>query len=54
MALEPLSVVTRAPYATAFFFIAIFYFILYPLVVYFKDTKGTSLRVFTVNPVGNY
>ncbi|KAF6806240.1 Benzoate 4-monooxygenase 4 [Colletotrichum sojae] len=40
MAVEPLSIVMRAPYATAFFFIALFYFIIYPLVVYFKDTKG--------------
>lgn len=40
MALETLSVFSRAPYATAFFVVGLFYFILYPLFVYFKDAKG--------------
>lgn len=40
MALETLSTFSHAPYAAGFFFVALSYFIIYPLVVYFKDSKG--------------
>ncbi|TDZ21526.1 Benzoate 4-monooxygenase [Colletotrichum orbiculare MAFF 240422] len=40
MALETLSAFAHAPYATGFFFVVLFYFVIYPLVVYFRDPKG--------------
>ncbi|KAK1654960.1 cytochrome P450 [Colletotrichum phormii] len=40
MALERFSTFSQAPYAAGFLFVALSYFIVYPLFVYFKDTKG--------------
>ncbi|KAI3531186.1 cytochrome P450 oxidoreductase [Colletotrichum filicis] len=40
MTLETLSSSSQAPYAAGFLFVALSYFIVYPMFVYFKDTKG--------------